>query len=116
MRADAHQQRAQQLEHSASALGDPAADPDQAPGLIELYWGAAFHWIAYGCQQKHGKHKENHTQLGRYLEDLGEPGMAVHWNRLERTRQGAMYAYNADLPDIERARDDWQAIRIWATT
>ncbi|WIG61452.1 MAG: hypothetical protein OJF49_004200 [Ktedonobacterales bacterium] len=116
MRVDAHQQRALQLEHAISLLGDPAADADIGPSLIENYWAAAFHWIAYGCQQKHGQHKENHTQLGRYLRDLGEPVIATRWDALERTRQGAMYAYNATLADVERARDDWQVIRTWALT
>jgi len=115
MRADAHEQRAHQLEHAIALLGDSATDPDIAPSLIENYWAAAFHWLAYGCQRKHGKHKENHTQLGKYLDDLGEHDMAVRWSRLERTRQGAMYAYSAALPDIDRAREDWQAIRTWAT-
>jgi hypothetical protein len=114
MRVDAHQQRAQQLEHSIGTLGDPTADPDQAPGIIELYWGAAFHWIAYGCQTKHGKHKENHTQLGRYLRDLGESTVGDAWDRLELKRQGAMYAYTATPEQAAKARDDWQEIRTWA--
>lgn len=114
MRADAHQQRAQQLEHSIATLGDPITDPDLVPALVELYWGAAFHWIAYGCQRKHSQHKENHTQLARYLRDLGEPLMGDAWARLETRRQGAMYAYNAAPDDAAKARDDWQEIRTWA--
>src|SRR5262249_55495591 len=97
MRVDAHEQRALQLEHAATLLGDPAADPDIGPSLIENYWAAGFHWVAYGCQRKHGRHKENHTGLGRYLDELGDADIAVRWNRLERTRQGALYAYNAAL-------------------
>jgi len=116
MRADAHQQRALQLEHTISAVGDPNADPDHAPGLVELYWGAAFHWIAYGCQQKHGKHKENHTQLGRYLRDLGESVIGDAWDRLELKRQGAMYAYAASPERATSAYDDYQEIRTWALT
>jgi hypothetical protein len=65
-------------------LGDLASDPDLAPSLIEIFWAAAFHWIAHGCQRKHGQHKENHTQLNRYLRDLGEPAIADHWDQLER--------------------------------
>jgi hypothetical protein len=116
MRADAHQQRAQQLEHGITAMGDPDADPDLAPGIIELYWGAAFHWVASGCQAKHGKHKENHTQLGRYLRDLGEPAIGDAWDRLELKRQGAMYAFTATPEQVARTRDDWQEIRTWALT
>jgi hypothetical protein len=47
MRADAHQQRALRLEHALTLLGDPAADPDIVPTVVESYWGAAFHWIAF---------------------------------------------------------------------
>lgn len=88
MRADAHQQRALQLEHAINLLGDPTADPDIAPTLIENYWAAAFHWIAFGCQQQHGQHKENHTQLGRYLRDLGEPAIATRWDVIRTNASG----------------------------
>ncbi len=37
MRADAHEQRARQLEHAITILGDPSADPDIVPSLIENY-------------------------------------------------------------------------------
>lgn len=114
MRLDAHEQRARQLEHAIAILGDPTADPDIVPSLIENYWGAAFHWVAYGCQRKFGKHKENHTQLGRYLRDLGEPTMATRWDSLEHIRQSAMYAYSAAPDDAAHARDDWEAIRLWS--
>jgi hypothetical protein len=116
MRLDAHQQRAEQLEHALTALGDPTVDPDMAPGIIEMYWGAGFHWIAYGCEQKHGKHKENHSHLARYLKDLGEPAIGAAWDRLESTRQGAMYAYHAAPDDVARARMAWQEVRTWALT
>jgi len=116
MRADAHQQRALQLEHALDILGDPATDLDIVPAVVENYWGAAFHWIAFGCQQKHGQHKENHTQLAKYLRDLGEPTIADQWDRLEHARQGAMYAYLTTLPDALQAKDAWQDIRTWAQT
>jgi hypothetical protein len=40
MRAEDHEQRAQQLEHANAVLGDPASDPDLAPSLIENFWAA----------------------------------------------------------------------------
>jgi len=66
MLADAHHQAALDIERSIDDLGDPAAKPWNARALIELYelyWSASFHWIAYGAQRKHGKHKENHTNM-----------------------------------------------------
>jgi hypothetical protein len=113
MRADGHEQHALQLEHAITVLGDPAADPDIALSLIENYWAAGFHWIAYGCQQKHGHHKENSSQLSRYLRDLDQPTIGAVWDRLEN-RQGSMFAYHTVLDDVQQAHDDWQEIRTWA--
>jgi hypothetical protein len=113
MRADGHEQYALQLEHAITALGDSAADRNIALHLVEYYWAAGFHWIAYGCQQKHGHHKENATQLSRYLHDLDEPTIGAVWDRLEN-RQGSLLAYQAALDDVQQARDDWQEIRTWA--
>ncbi|HKV83685.1 MAG TPA: hypothetical protein VJN88_03965 [Ktedonobacterales bacterium] len=114
MRVDAHQKRAQQLEHALSMLADPTSDADVVPAVIEMYWGAAFHWIAFGCQNKHRKHKENHIQLGRYLRDLGESRIAATWDRLELKRQGGMYAYMTAPADAAETRADWEEIRLWA--
>ena len=72
MLADAHRQAAIDIEQTITDLGDPASKPHISRLLIEAYWGSAFHWIAFACQQKHGKHKENHTQLARFLRDMSE--------------------------------------------
>jgi hypothetical protein len=114
MRLDGHEQHALEIEHAISLLGDPAADPKVTISLMENYWAASFHWVAVGCQKRHGKHKENHTQLAKYLRDLGESDAATHWDNREGSRQGAMYAYQYTLADAQRAYNDWQAIRSWA--
>ena len=61
--SDAHRQAALDIERAIGDLGDPTARPYLSRSLIEVYCGAAFQWIAYGCQRKHSKHKENHTKL-----------------------------------------------------
>lgn len=43
MLEDAHRQAALELEHLIDVAGDPAVDAQLSRGLIELYWGAAFH-------------------------------------------------------------------------
>jgi len=73
----AHQQAALDIEQAIHKLGDPAANPALGRSLIELYWGASFHWLAYDCDRKHGKHKETHDKLGKFLQDVGEPEMAL---------------------------------------
>jgi hypothetical protein len=116
MLADAHRQAALDNEQAIADLGDPAAKPYIRRGLIELYWGAAFHWIAYGCQQKHGKHKENHTKLVSYLRDLGEQAMSDKWNRLDDVRRGGWYGHQVSEANVQAAQSYWQDIKTWANT
>lgn len=116
MLADAHRQAALDIEQSLAKLGDPAVEPFVGRLLIEAYWGAAFHWIAYGCQQKHAKHKENHTQLSRYLRDLGEVTIGQQWDRLDQTRQGGWYGHQATSSSVQIAEGYWQDIKAWATS
>jgi hypothetical protein len=116
MLGDAHRQAATDIEQAVTRIGDPAANPAFIRALIELYWGAAFHWIAYGCQQKHGKHKENHTHLAKYLRDLGESSVGKQWEALDQRRAGGWYGSHTSLAEVEEARDLWQDIRTWATS
>jgi hypothetical protein len=116
MLADAHRQAALDLEQSISDMGDPAVKPYLARSAIELYWLAAFHWTAYGCQLKHGKHKENHTKLAQYLRDVGEPAVADWWDRLEETRRGGAYGHQTTPANADTAKRYWQDVKTWATS
>lgn len=114
MNADAHKAAAEELERSIADLGDPAARPYNRRALIELYWGAAFEWLAYGADRKHGKHKEQHEGLARFLRDLSEPVMADRWTAIEGARRGGFYGHHNDLDDVQEAIRLWQDIRTWA--
>jgi hypothetical protein len=72
---------------------------------IEGAWGAAFHWIAFGCDTKHGKHQESHARLGTFLRSLGETSTADNWERLDQVRQGGWYGSKTD-PTTQRAALD----------
>ena len=116
MLVDMHRQAALDNEQAATLLGDPAARSFVRRAIIELYWGASFHWIAYGCQRKHGKHKENHTKLVSYLRDQGEDTIATVWNTLDSKRVGGWYGTHVELDNVEDARRLWQDIRTWTQT
>ncbi len=111
MLVDAHRQAALDLEQAIAALGDPNTHPYISRLLIEAYWGAAFHWIAVGCQERHGKHKENHTQLGKFLRDQGKQTVAAIWDRLDERRRAAWYGHQTGSADIVAAEHWWQAIK-----
>ena len=116
MRGDAHRQAALDIEQAIAKLGDPAANPALGRSIIELYWGASFHWLAYGCDRKHGKHKETHDKLGKFLRDIGEPAMAARWDALDNDRRGGWYGHHASIMDVADAHDGWEGIRLWATS
>jgi hypothetical protein len=82
--------------------------------MIELYWGAAFEWLAYGAEHKHGKHKELHEGLVRFLRDLGESAMADRWAAMEGVRRGGFYGHHNALDDVQEAMRVCQDIRTWA--
>ena len=62
MKADAHRLHAESLER-AIALARP--DPMTAVAIIENAWGAAYHWISYGCVQKYQQHRDLASGLDR---------------------------------------------------
>jgi hypothetical protein len=51
---------------------------------LEGAWGAAFHWIALGCETKHQSHQESHARLGTFLRRQREEPVAEWWENLER--------------------------------
>jgi len=114
MNADAHKTAAEELDRSIADLGDPATRPYNRRAIIELYWGASFEWLAYGTDHKHGKHKENHEGLVRFLRDVGEPVMADLWTALEGIRRGGFYGHRNDLNNVLEAQRLWQDVRTWA--
>ncbi|HLY30340.1 MAG TPA: hypothetical protein VKQ36_04900 [Ktedonobacterales bacterium] len=116
MLVDAHRQAALDMEQTIATLGDPAVHPYISRLLIEAYWGASFHWIAVGCQEKHGKHKENHTQLAKFLRDQNEDTIAAIWDRLDERRRAGWYGHQTAPTDIAAAEQWWQDIKGWATT
>jgi hypothetical protein len=62
MKADAHRLHAESLER-AIALARP--DPTTSVTIIENAWGAAYHWISYGCVQKYQQHQDLAPGLNR---------------------------------------------------
>jgi hypothetical protein len=113
MLAPAHRQAAEDIEADVATI---QPQPRASRLAIEGCWGAAFHWIAYGCQTKHGQHRETHIRLGAFLRGLGEPLVAGWWEQLEGLRQGGWYGGHFDPADVQRAMDFLGDVRTWATS
>jgi hypothetical protein len=115
MKADGHRQAAEQIEAGIVKL-QPERDPAVARLAIEGAWGASFQWIALGCETKYQQHQNNHTRLGRFLRTLGEPTVALWWERLDTQRQGGWYGGEPSSEDVPIALTLLQNIRSWATS
>ncbi|SRR5579884_793659 len=108
-----HRLAAEDLEYIISTL---QSNPRAGRTIIENAWGAAFHWIAYGCQQKHQQHRENHQGLVAYLRGLGEADAATLWSTIEYIRQGGWYGTKSGMSEIQEALNILGQVRTWATT
>lgn len=111
MLAEKHRQAAEDIEKTISSLQTASY---AARVVIEGAWGAAFHWIAFGCETKHQKHRESHSRLGTFLRSQGEGAVAESWEDLERVRQGGWYGGNIEPERVQRALDLLERIHIWA--
>ena len=113
MLAEAHQQAAEDIEKTILPL---QATSYAARVVIEGAWGAAFHWIAFGCETKHQNHQENHARLGTFLRRQGEPTVAEWWEDIDRIRQGGWYGGSPEPERVQRALDLLERIHIWAAS
>ncbi|HLZ62015.1 MAG TPA: hypothetical protein VKR06_34150 [Ktedonosporobacter sp.] len=113
MLADGHRKAAEDIESTGLSL---QSQPRAARVVIESAWGAGFHWVAFGCETKHKKHKNDHARLGRFLRDCGEKAIADAWESLDKARQGSWYGGEPGPADTQEAIAFLKQIRLWATT
>ncbi|HEV2238970.1 MAG TPA: hypothetical protein VGR57_20090 [Ktedonobacterales bacterium] len=113
MLAGAHRSAAEDIEAAIAAL---ASTPRAARLIIEGAWGAAIHWLAFGCQTKHGQHQDSHARLGTFLRAQGATTTADNWERLDQLRQGSWYGSRIDPQAQQAAVDVLREIRAWATS
>lgn len=111
MLAEAHRQAAEDIEKTILPL---QATSYAARVVIEGAWGAAFHWIAFGCETKHQSHQESHARLGTFLRRQEEEAVAEWWENLDHIRQGGWYGKNTDAVVVQHALDLLARIHKWA--
>ena|SRR5215469_10870171 len=111
MLAEAHRQAAEDIEKTILPL---QATSYAARVVIEGAWGAAFHWIAFGCETKHQSHQESHARLGTSLRHQGESSVAEWWENIDRIRQGGWYGGSPEPARVQGALDILRRIHVWA--
>ena len=113
MLAEAHRQAAEDIEKTILPLQTASY---AARVVIEGAWGAAFHWIAFGCETKHHNHQECHARLGTFLRRHGEGAVAEWWEDIDRIRQGGWYGGSPEPERVQRALDLLERIHMWAVS
>lgn len=113
MLAPAHRQAAEDIEATVASI---QSQPRAGRLVIEGCWGAAFHWIAFGCETKHTQHQDHHARLGTYLRSQGEPHIAADWEELEHLRQGGWYGGQFGSASMQRAQELLEEVQTWATS
>jgi hypothetical protein len=113
MLAEAHRQAAEDIEKTILPL---QAASYAARVVIEGAWGAAFHWIAFGCETKHQNHQESHARLGTFLRRQGEGAVAEWWEDIDRIRQGGWYGGSPEPERVQRALDLLERMHNWAAS
>src|SRR5260370_7260392 len=93
MKADAHRRHSESLER---AIALAKSDPTTSVAIIENAWGAAYHWISYGCIRKYQQHRDKHQGLTAYLIGLGEQHLAQWWLNFQNLRQPEFYVNQTD--------------------
>lgn len=113
MKADAHRQHAESLEQGINLM---QSNLSTSVAIIESAWGGAYHWISYGCIQKHQQHRDKHQGLAAYLVKLGEQEVAEWWRNFEDLRQGGFYGSHAGANEVQKVLKLLEQVRTWATT
>ena len=113
MLAEAHRQAAEDIEKTILPLQTASY---AARVVIEGAWGAAFHWIAFGCETKHQNHQESHARLGTFLRRHGEGAVAEWWEDIDRIRQGGWYGGSPEPERVQRALDLLARMHNWAVS
>src|SRR5204862_6881974 len=81
MLAGAHRQAAEDIEKTILPL---QAASYAARVVIEGAGGAAFHWIAFGCETKNQNDQERHARMGTFLRRQGEAAVAEWLEDIDR--------------------------------
>jgi len=110
MNAEGHLKRAEEIRKSIEVLKD---DENHVSSIVELVYGCALHYIAYGCEKRFGVHQDLHNQLIRFLRERGEDEIALLFSELDTLRHGRWYGGKGDGETVVKVLEILDAIRRW---
>ncbi|MCK4758100.1 MAG: hypothetical protein KAS67_06600 [Thermoplasmata archaeon] len=112
MKADSHLKKAREIKASVAKLKD---DPVHLVAVVELCYGMAQQFIAYGLEDKYGEHRDTHTGLPALLRENDRGDIAMQFERLDTLRHGRWYGGKGNGEVLDEALDIISKIERWAT-
>ena len=87
MNSEGHLKKAQEIYDDIMILKEHDGDA-HVSSIVELAYGCAFHYLAYGCDRRAGTHVDIHAGLPRLLSSTGDDAIADLFRELDVIRHG----------------------------
>lgn len=115
MDANGHLEKARAVKGTLETVLQSSTDVERdAPAIVELIYGIAFHLIAYGMELKYGQHRDTHVGLPKFLRQLNEDRIADLFDDLNRYRAGRWYGGRWNGQVVDDSRRILGEIEKWA--
>lgn len=112
MNADGHQQKAEDIENSLQELL-PDPEGKHVVAIVELTYGLLQHLIAFGMEQKYGRHLDSHVGLPRELRKVGAVDIAEIFVRLDSFRAGRWYGSKGNGNVVKQCIAFIEQVKHW---
>ena len=114
MKSEGHLQKAEEIYGNVQTL--TASNGAHVSAIVELVFGCAFHYLAYGCDRKFQQHVDTHARLPSLLRTEGETDIANPFELIDRLRHGRWYGGKGNGETIAEALDLLEVIIQWSQT
>jgi len=113
MEADGHLETGKQLEQSAKILSH---NPEtHVKAIVELVFGAAHHYAAFGLQTRYGEHSDKHNQILGLLRKHGDLDISASFEAIDSLRAGRFYGRRGNGDAAEQCMEYLLVIKQWCT-
>lgn len=112
MKGERHYEKAEEIMESIYQLAED--DGKHVVSIVELCYGAAQHYIAYGCEKKYGRHFDTHAGMPRLLREMGEDDIAIAFEQIDTFRHGRWYGSKGNGRIVRECLKIIKQIKEWA--
>ena len=112
MNKEGHRKKAEEIERSIKELL-PDEEGNHVVAIVELTYGIIQHLIAYGMENKYGRHRNSHVGLCKELRELGEERITNIFETLDTFRIGRWYGGKGNGDIVRKCQLFIQEVKEW---